>query len=460
MRTRHFRALLLTALAGGTVACDSFLTGPGVSNDPNNPTSASNTALFVAAQANTYVQMENHLARSICLWMQACSGQGPQYGQLGTYAIGADEYFGFWAGSYGGGGLLDLRRIQRSTLQAGDSVFAGMALVLEAYLVGTTADVWGDIPYREAANPAIATPQLDPQQQVYADIQAKLDTAIIYLAATSPTNKGPSIADLSYDGDPTKWVEVAHTLKARFYLHTAEVVGTAAYASALAEAQLGISSSANDFTAYHSQATIERNLWYQFTTTWAGFIKAGKFMVDLLKAGDDTLRLKAYYDKVSSVDDTLPIAVRYLGSDPVDTIPLSNLSDLGSARVAPDYRQPLVTWAENQLILAEAAYQTGATGTAVTSLENVRAAAGLPPFAPAPAGLALLDAIMTEKYISTYQTIETWSDWRRTCIPTLAPAPGGVIPERIGYPESEVIANPNIPDAGPLRSWNNPTACP
>jgi hypothetical protein len=453
MRNRLRASLVALALAAGLSGCDSFLTGPKISDDPNNPTSASSAALFVAAQANMYVQMENHLARSICLWMQACSGQGPQYGLLGVYGVGADEYYGFWAGTYGGGGLLDLRRVRRATQQGGDSVFAGMAMVLEAYLVGTAADVWGDIPYRQAVDPAINAPAPDPQQQVYDDIQSLLDTAIVFLAATDPSNKGPGVADLSYDGDAAKWSAVAHTLKARFHLHTAEVLGNAAYAAALTEAQMGIGSSADDFTAYHSQSSIERNLWNQFINTWTDFIKAGRFMVDLLEVDNDP-RLGTYYSPVPGSPGV------YRGADPVDTLGVGSLSDLGATVLAPDYRQPLVTWAETQLIIAEAAYQTGDAVTALNSLENVRGAAGLAPIVPAPAGQALLDAIMREKYITMFQTIETWSDYRRTCTPALVPASGGQIPARMGYPESESNANPNLPDAGPLRNWNDPNPCP
>ena len=121
-------------------------------------------------------------------------------------------------------------------------------------------------------------PSLDPQQQVYGDLQALLDTAITFLGATGPRNKGPGTADLEFDGDASKWAALGHTLKARYYLHTAEVVGQPAYQAALTEAGLGIPASAGDFTAYHSQASTERNLWYQFTVTWTGFIKAGRFM--------------------------------------------------------------------------------------------------------------------------------------------------------------------------------------
>ena len=42
--------------------------------------------------------------------------------------------------------------------------------------------------------------------------------------APSGSNIGPGPADLVYGGDPAKWLALAHTLKARFYLNTAEII--------------------------------------------------------------------------------------------------------------------------------------------------------------------------------------------------------------------------------------------
>src|SRR5437763_1150104 len=86
-------------------------------------------------------------------------------------------------------------------------------------------------------------PTHDPQASVYAAVQAKLDTALTLLGGSGA---GPGSADLVYKGDKTKWTQAAHTLKARFYLHLAEV-DNSNYARALAQAQQGIAASANDF---------------------------------------------------------------------------------------------------------------------------------------------------------------------------------------------------------------------
>src|SRR4029450_2421171 len=102
---------------------------------------------------------------------------------------------------------------------AKDQVYGGIGRVLEALVIGFGADVWGDIPYSQAVSDTL-TPKLDPQEQGYAGIQAKLDTRLTMLPDT--TAAGPGAADLWYGGDAAKWLRLAHTLKARNYLHVAE----------------------------------------------------------------------------------------------------------------------------------------------------------------------------------------------------------------------------------------------
>ena len=105
------------------------------------------------------------------------------------------------------------------------------------------------------------------RMQVYDDLLALLDKAIADLNGGGP---GPGSVDLVYGGDKTKWIEAAHTLKARVYLHRVEKLGNGEYTKALAEAKLGISKPANDWLTQHSAANAERNVWQQFQTT-SGF---------------------------------------------------------------------------------------------------------------------------------------------------------------------------------------------
>ena len=100
-----------------------------------------------------------------------------------------------------------------------------------------------------------------------------------------------------------------------------------------------------------------------------------------------------------------------------------------------------MSYAENQLIGAEAAFQVGGQGAAQPFLDAARAnrvygARGLTPvaFTPSAPIPATLEAIMEEKYLAMFMNIEAWSDYKRTCLPALAPAPPLNSPEPSATP--------------------------
>jgi hypothetical protein len=266
-----------------------------------------------------------------------------------------------------------------------------------------------------------------------------------------------------YAGNTGRWIRAAHTLKARYYLHTAERLGAAAYQSALAEALLGINEApANatdamlgqgpgDFRAFHGTVLEQSNLWSQFLNARQD-INAGNVFVQTLIARSDP-RLAVYFSPASG-------SAVYRGANqfgqPVGGSPSS---EVGAARRSTAYRQPLVTWAENQLIIAEAKFQLG-DATAINHLNAVRASVGL---AALPGPITLAD-IMTEKWIVMFQNIEAWNDYKRTCVPALAPGgspQAAAIPGRLPYGSAERLNNPNVPAPAqqPVRNWNDPGAC-
>src|SRR4029077_12459013 len=130
---------------------------------------------------------------------------------------------------YDGGGLLDIHKVQQLARKLGDSLYIGIAKVYEALVVGYAAGVWGDIPYRQAADSTIPQPIFDPQLQVYGDIQAQLDSASnIFLKATGPSKAGAAAdrGELTCGGRHAAglravYTAVARSLKARFFLHVA-----------------------------------------------------------------------------------------------------------------------------------------------------------------------------------------------------------------------------------------------
>src|SRR2546426_9637329 len=83
---------------------------------------------------------------------------------------------------------------------------------------------------------------------------------------------GPGPQDLVYGGNKANWIAAANTLKARYYLHTIEAAANKAvvYGNAITAATSGIASTAGDLKTFHTLATSERNIWYQFQLTTFG----------------------------------------------------------------------------------------------------------------------------------------------------------------------------------------------
>lgn len=419
------------ALMYGSAGCNDFLTGGELSIDPNRPTTATNTQIFVGVQSNVWATLASDPARVTGLWARQLRGGLQQYVDIYNYGYSEQTTNGFHSALYIGGGLVDVRRLQEGARATNDQLFLGIAQVQEALLIGTGADLFGDLVYSQALTGGL-NPALDSQLEVYDDLQALLTEAITNMAATGPANVGPTDADLAYGGDPMKWTRLAHTLKARLFLHTAEV-RPAAYQSALTEARLGILDPADDFVAPFSGNANEQNFWYQFAVVQRpGYIELDPFFVSLLESRND------------------PRLTEYFNAD------LDNLSD---ERLAPDFTQPLVTANENLLIRAEAAARTGQEDEARQALNAERAIAGLGPVSATLSGQALLNEILTEKYIANFQSIEAWTDYKRTCTPNIPPVdPDRKIPARLYYDAAEQQTNTSIPvpSAQPTRNANDP----
>ena len=468
---------VVLALAVLGAACSDFLSGPGLTENPNSPVTATPTQQLIALQSNMATRLEGQLARCAGIFTQQLIGSNnQQFSYCTQYGVTELDISGAMSGFYTGGGLVAMRNIQAS----GDPLLVGIGKIWEGLAFGTATSVWGDLPYSEALNLSIVTPRLDPQEDIYAEVLNRLDEGIASLqAASTAGNCEPT--DLIYcsvTNTPratviARWIAAANTLKARFHLHLVERNGNAEYTAALAAANLGIAEvpataadamhgrGPGDFRMFHgSTQDFDANIWAEFLAQRQDIV-AGNALVSIMKARNDTIRLAAYFDRNA--------AGQFIGSDQNNFAvpPTSAPSVINSAvRRLFTFRQPIVTWAENQLILAEAKFRTGDSAGAVVNVNNVRTRVGL----PALAGASFTD-IMLEKYIAMYQNIDVWSDYKRTCIPTLVPYTGRTeVLGRLPYGSAERTANPNVPlpasypgtttGASAVRNWNDPNPCP
>ena len=411
----------VAALLLSTGCKGDFLAGGDLTADPNRPTIATANQLFMGIEAGIWGILGSDPPRITGMWSRQFAGGQNQYQSIYNYQYDEGIQSGYNSGLYTAGGLVDIVRAQKIAKDASNFALLGVVQVQEGLLMGTGADLFGNLVYSQALT-GVANPTLDPQLNVYDSVQKVLSAAISNMASTASTSAAPSNSDLVYGGDLVKWTRLAHTLKARYLLHTAEVRATA-YGQALTEAQQGISSNAGNFVGAFTANSGEQNFYYQFDgpAGRAGYLVPDPQFVALLQSRGDP-RLDNYFNPART-----------------------KLSDV---REEPDFQQPFVTYDENTLIWAEAAYRTGDQATALAKLNEERANHGLAE--EVVAGQALLNEILIEKYIADFQLgHEAWNDYKRTCTPNFAPTQAGKkMPGRMYYDANERLTNTSIPPAG------------
>ncbi len=114
--------------------------------------------------------------------------------------------------------LADIRSMEPAAQENQLYTHVGIANVIEAYVIGTLVDYLGDIPYSEAILGSEATsPKLDSGVDIYTSVIALLDKAIIEF---NKNERALPANDFYYNGDESKWIKLANTLKLKFLLQT------------------------------------------------------------------------------------------------------------------------------------------------------------------------------------------------------------------------------------------------
>ncbi len=263
-------ALLLIFLIGG---CDLFELD--INDDPNNPTSATPDLLL----ANIELQTAENLAAGVNSNMHGFVGLTAS---ADRYQLSAGSYNGLWNNLYSGvfkdvDNLIKASEKNDAIGQLESPRYLGIAQTLKAYIASTMVDMFGDIPYSEAAKGDDATsvrqPKFDKDSDVYAEVFKLLDEAIVNLGKPSPVTVN---GDLIYGGNGTKWLQFAKSLKLKLLIQTRLVNSSAGaeISKLISEGGL-ITSTANDFQFQFSRGDVtspdNRHPWYTGAYTGGGF---------------------------------------------------------------------------------------------------------------------------------------------------------------------------------------------
>ncbi|HNY02564.1 MAG TPA: SusD/RagB family nutrient-binding outer membrane lipoprotein [Bacteroidales bacterium] len=464
-----------------------------INTDPNNPSieqAAPDMLLTSTIKAMTDRVHEIFLGHEMgSCWAQQMAKV--QYTDEDRYIPRASVINNSWRSFYSASGM-DAQTI----LKVGHDNYKGVALVLHCYISSVLTDLFGPIPYTQAwKGDEYLLPAFDSQETVYRDMIAKLEEANGLLNPDGQAING----DILYKNDISKWKKFANSLRLRLLLRMSardgQFVATEMKKMLADPTTYPIFESSADNAALQYLGAAPNNNPINENRKTRDDHRVSKNFVDLLvnTYGDYRIMVFANPDALGTFDGipnglTSALAAAYNGNGLANT---SKIGDYFSAATAPGQ---LMSYAELQFILAEAAvrnyidggmaqaktyYVAGITGsfdqyrTPLQAIftENAGGNYGglsIPDGytvddeiafhttdATAPSyfdegSITKADAlklIAEERYIATFdQGLQSWFEWRRSGFPVLTPAQygenGGKIPIRVNFPSDEYATNP------------------
>lgn len=457
---KYIRHITFATLLIFTASCEGLV--DGLNENPNDIVAEEISAelYLTGAQLANISSQVGHSNRIAGMYSGQLVGFANLYSNIYGFALSTVESDNTWSRIYVGA-VTNLRLIRESAPD--DPLLVGIAKVTEAHAIGTAASLFGDIPYSEIGNPEITDPQFDSQVSVFNAVIDLLDGAITDLQSATSRQLNE---DIYFEGDATKWIEAAYTLKARYHLQLSE------YGPAFTAAQNGISSDANSmkYIPRGSANTAEgdKNLfWTILAGPRTGDIGTGNsYLMQMLDPANANSRNNAKTDE----------SARF-GYYEID----ENGGAVNTGIAQQFEPQNMVTYAENQLILAETDTRLNGVAAGLTHLNVLRAwldsgamvnsnfenephvydAYVAADFANGgienPDGIAddraLLREIVEERYVSGFGTYVPFNDVRRIratdpdiSVPfVMVGGPNPPFAERLPYSAEELNANENAP---------------
>lgn len=426
-----------------------------------NP-AATNAPITSALLTNVLSNIDDYNGdhRNCALYCQYFSET--QYPDVSCYSLNMGSPMGIYSGH-----LYDLQNIiNNNTDEATKAVAAlnganenqiAIARILKAYIFWVETDHWGDIPYKDAlkGDPVVT---YDTQEVIYKDIIKEMTEAI----AQFKTGGAPIKGDIIYGGDIAKWKKFANSCRMLMALRLSkQYPGATDYAAtqfkaALADAAGSISTNADNFVVNYPGGNF-RNPFYNMYDGRKDYGESAT-MTTLLTSLNDN-RQSVFGGTVTGAASSLGVPY---GRARTYIDPWCQANPTYCYVFHPDFRQQtspnfVITAAQTLLARAEAADRGWTSETANTNTlyqNGIKAAftqwglaepsaaylsSAIVALPAAPGTNANLQQIATQEYLAFYPDgTQGWSNWRRTNIPALVPAPDAtntpkVIPRRIMY---------------------------
>ena len=212
-----------------------------------------------------------------------------------------DEWINAFAGI-----IKDIRLMTPLAKAAEQTRHIGIAQFIEAYVIVSMVDFFGDIPYSEGfmGEEGVLNPKVDSGASIYEAALQLLDQSIINFTNTSSSEPA---SDVFYDNDYTKWVKAANTLKMKIYLQR-RLVDTGAQTSfnAIVDSGNYITSPNEDFqynwpgTSASNPDTRHPRYGLNYTAAGVGDFQSN-WLMNLMQTTNDPRIRYYFYRQTNSV---------------------------------------------------------------------------------------------------------------------------------------------------------------
>jgi hypothetical protein len=228
-------------------------------------------------------------------------------GQFGNYASAADpqDTQNQWEFSYANV-LKNGRVIDEIAKVKSVPIHQGISKILEAYTMITLVDFYGDVPYSQAVKGnEFINPIVDSGASIYDAMLIKLDEAIVLLGQK---NVFP-LTDLFYDGDTSKWIKIANSIKLKIYNNLRLTRDVSSQVNEIVLSGKLMSSNEDDFNFKYSSASAPVDSRHQdFIDNYFSakqFYISNSYLLLLLKdktanGGDDPRRRHYFYRQTAN----------------------------------------------------------------------------------------------------------------------------------------------------------------
>ena len=476
------RAALLASSLGLLLGCKDFL---DVNTNPNGPQTVS-ANLYLSPMLHWMVtspQLDGRfVGRYTQNWTPTASGFLSNWDRMG-YDPSLDTGAQQWRDVYWtlGQNLVDMNRIAEAQ-QRWDLL--GVGYVLKAWGWQAVTDLHGEIIVKEAIDQSKFSFNYDKQEYAYQEVQKLLKRAIELLQKSDGAVDQTYLArtDKIYNGDRTKWLQLAYGMLA---LNLNHYSNKASYAPAdvIAAVDKSFGSNADDaLLAYPNTNNDDINFLGRTRGNY-NFYRQTQFAVSLMNGTQfggvvDPRMSRMLAPSPDGQYRGLDINVDGFGALLADQRPNNfyGYPGTGGLQLPGRYlfdnkaKMPFMTYSQLQFIKAEAAYRKGDKAMALDAYRNAisshidfvnarnsdngqtpapitasekAAFLAAPEIIPAsPAGLTL-SHIMSQKYIAQWGWghNETWLDMRRYHYTDIDPASGkqvflGFAPPTNLYPDN------------------------